>query len=102
MPDPREWSPRRKIRRLEELASDLIGDEKDPNLFFVTVEGAVVMITVDFKAAYEYWKFLSRANVETSLEDRKNGVIASVEPESDRPGARLVRYDDSHDFGYYT
>lgn len=31
---------------------------------------------------------------------RKTGTIASVEPESDEPGAKLIRIDDSEMFGF--
>lgn len=68
-----------KIKALEQYASEKIGDGKSPNLYFVS-EGklGVVLITRFFDVAYKYWFGLSRVK-ETSLEDRKFGVICSTE-----------------------
>lgn len=89
----------KRIAALERLASDMIGDGKVPDLFFVTHGGNVILVARDFEIAYSVWKNIShQRTLETSLENRRTGVLASVEPESDRPGARLVLHDDTHDF----
>jgi len=78
----------------------MVGDGRRPNIFFVTDEGNVVMVTLDFDAAYAHWRKLAgRApRIESALEDRRWGTVASVEPESDDPGARLIIIDDSGEF----
>lgn len=87
----------KRVLDLEKMASNLVGDGKAPNIFFVSIGGNIVMITLDFDAAYEFWKQNSNQRQhETALEDRKTGVLATVEPESDEPGAKLVRFDDTN------
>lgn len=98
---PHEWSPRDRLEVLEKLARELVGDGKSPNLFFVSCEGNIILISKDFDVAYAEWREHARArDHESALEDRKTGVIASVEPESDEPGARLLVHDDSELFGF--
>lgn len=82
-----------RIDELEMLASSMIGDGQEPNVFFVTYKGDVVLVTTDGEVAHRMWQEMPRG-VETSLEDRLYGVIASTEPDSDEPGAPLVSYDD--------
>lgn len=86
----------RKIPELERFAKLAIGDGMPPNLYFVTDEGVIVTITRSRELAYRHWRELSkrRPMVESAMEDRLNGVLASVEPESDEPNARLVVSDD--------
>ena len=92
-----------RIKSLEELARDMVGDGGSPNVFFVcTFEGkrksrGVIMITRDFQYAYECWSKLSRRNHESTLEDRKWGVICSVEPEVEG-GKKLIIIDDNQAF----
>jgi hypothetical protein len=83
-----------RIKKLEELASEVIGDGLSPNLYFVTEEGrGVILVSRDFDAAYDCWRFLPRS-IETTLEDRKFGVICSTQPEEE--GSKKLRtYDDS-------
>lgn len=84
-----------KIRQLEELATEMVGDSGSPNLYFVTEEGrGVILVSRDFDAAYDCWRFLPR-NIETTLEDRKIGVICSTELVSDNSNM-LGTYDNSH------
>jgi len=92
----------KKINELEALASNLIGDGQSPNLYFVTDRGVVVTVTRSFEVAREEWKQLSRRSprLECALEDRKVGVLASVEPESDEEGAPLRVFD--HIFSHLT
>lgn len=74
-----------KIKALERYASEKIGDGKSPNLYFVSEQGmGVVLITRFFDVAYDYWNKLSRVK-ETSLEDRKFGVICSTEKAKNGP-----------------
>jgi hypothetical protein len=83
-----------KIRQLEKLACEVIGDGGSPNLYFVTESGrGVILVSRDFDAAYDCWRFLPRS-IETTLEDRKIGVICSTEPEED-DSKKLVTRDDS-------
>ena len=83
----------KRIELLEKLASELVGDGKSPNLYFVTVEGNCVLVSIDFDVAYDYWKYLPR-DVETALEDRFAGIICSTEPIEDG-SKQLITYDDS-------
>ena len=85
-----------RIEQLEKLASSMVGDGKSPNIFFVGLRGNIIMVTTEFEDAYKKWQSISNQRKDqTALEDRKNGVLASVEPEDDTPGARLIRIDDS-------
>ncbi len=86
-----------KIKTLEKFASEVIGDDKSPELFFVSKQPiGIVMITRSFQAAYRYWREITNESpsVETCLEDRKFGVIASREPDGEH-SKRLVIRDDS-------
>ena len=85
-----------KIKRLQTLASDLVGDGKNPNLFFVTEQGITVTVTRDFDMAYRQWETMAHTypHIECALEDRKFGVICAVEPDMDN-SKRMVRIDES-------
>lgn len=85
-----------KINELNALANNFVGDNQKPNVFFVTENSDVTMITVNFDAAYDYWCALSQ-HIETTLEDRQWGVICSTEPFEDG-GKELRTYDDSEEF----
>ena len=88
----------KKIKELQELATKMVGDGKNPNLFFVTDRGVTIMVTRSFQTAYSQWQSL--AHRESALEDRKWGVIASVEPRDDGTAnhKQLIIIDDSHSF----
>ena len=75
----------RKIAELENLARDMVGDGKRPNLYFVTDGGTVTMVTRDRVAARGAWYDLSmrRPLQECALEDRLTGVLADVSPDED-------------------
>ena len=91
MPDP---SP-----QLDQMARDIVGDAKHPNMFFVSVGHHVILVALDFRVAYSLWQDLSMDRAfETTLEDRQHGVIASVEP-ADDDDPTLMRLDDSVTFG---
>lgn len=94
MPKPRA------IPELQKLASELVGDSKTPNLFFVTCEGVVVTVSRDLSTAHRHWRQLAAITprVECALEDRHTGVLADISPESDAPGSRLIKRDDTHLF----
>lgn len=78
------------------MARDMVGDGRKPNRYFVTDGGRVVLVTTDRVAAYRHWVVLARRRplAESALEDRLFGVIASVSPDSDAPGARLEVLND--------
>lgn len=83
-----------KTPQLEALASEVIGDGQSPNLYFVTVAGrGVILVSREFDTAYDCWRFLPRS-IETTLEDRKIGVICSTEP-IEEGSKKLVTHDDS-------
>lgn len=90
---------KRKIEALQKLASELVGDGKSPDLFFVTDEGVTVTVTRSFDTAYQEWQSLSSRypRIESALENRTFGVIASVEPDEDG-SKRLIIIDDSDTF----
>jgi hypothetical protein len=85
-----------KIDQLENLARTMIGDEKTPDLFFVTDRGQVVSVDVCALSAYGRFMALARRpeKHECALENRTFGVIASIEPIDDTPNARRVLCDD--------
>lgn len=89
-----------RIDALEQLARTTIGDGKRPNLYFVTDRGNVVTVTTEHAIAYQHWRQLAARTplVESAMEDRLTGVLASVEPVSDVPGARLEVQDDTRSF----
>jgi len=80
--------------KFEDMAREMVGDGGSPNVFFVSDEHGIFLITTDFDTAHEVWTRLPTTR-ESSLEDRKTGTIASTEPGGDWPGAPLVSYDDS-------
>lgn len=90
MPKPQQ------IAELETMARTMVGDSKSPNLYFVTDQGVVTLVTRDIKIGHKAWSDLARRSprIECALEDRKTGVLASVSPESDEPEARLLVCDD--------
>lgn len=85
-----------RIEALEQSARNIVGDGKAPNVYFVTDQGVVTTITRDREIALSAWRTLASRwpLVECAVEDRLNGVIADVSPESDVPGARLRRSID--------
>ncbi len=93
--DPREHYQYSRLQALESLASETIGDGKTPNIFFVTVEGRVVVVTQDLMIAKQAWGlFAESMDIETSIEDRLVGVLASIEPDSDEKDADLIRIEN--------
>ena len=86
-----------KIKEIEAFASKTIEDGKNPNLFFVSRNKiGVALMTRYFDVAYNFWKDLPR-NEESLLEDRKFGVICSIEPKEEN-GKELIAIDDSFTF----
>ena len=83
-----------RVKLLNDLARELVGDGKRPNLYFVTDQGDTVLIASDLEIAREAWgKLAARYPLqECALEDRLYGVIASVEPVDDTEGAPLEVY----------
>lgn len=80
----------------------MVGDGKNPDVFFVSDQGVIVTITKDFGLAYREWRRLASRQplVESALEDRQHGVIADVSPIEDG-GKSLHVYDDSGSFLRY-
>lgn len=89
----------RKIERLEALARECVGDGRQPDLFFVTDQGVVVTVTRDLTVAHTHWRELARRFplVESALENRQYGVLASVAPEED-DSPKLHVHDDVQGF----
>lgn len=81
------------------MASNMVGDDGNPNRYFVSLGNNVVGVHTSFRSSYEHWKRVSSKNPEkeTALEDRRFGVIASMEPDEERSGM-LIRIDDSATF----
>lgn len=91
------------ITELEELASKMIGDGKTPDVFFVSEQGKINLVTTDFELAYYRWQVLSRGcRMECALENRTYGTICAVEPEDselvDRGYPKFDRFDHSEEF----
>ena len=81
---------------LNALATELVGDGRKPNLYFVSDnKGDCIMVTQDAQAAYDKWRELAamRPLSECNLEDRLTGTICTVEPDEDTN--RLHVWDDS-------
>jgi hypothetical protein len=88
----------KKIKELETLATELVGDGKTPNMFFVSGhDGVCILITPQFDIAYYQWESLPR-DKERTLEDRKTGVICHTARHED--SGRMITTDDSIQFGY--
>ena len=81
--------------RLNQLAQELVGDDKSPNIYFVTQDGRVLTVTTDRRTAYLQWRQLAstRPRIECALEDREHGIVCSVERDE---GGRLQARDDYH------
>ena len=84
-----------KVPELNALATEMVGDCKLPNVFFVTVKGNVIMVTTAGWKAHKFWLDLPHS-VETALEDRQNGVLCSNEPEED--GSKNLVWHDDYDY----
>ena len=88
----------KKIPELEELARTLVGDNKKPDMFFVSYDGNISLVTTDFNAAYHYWREITQKNRgETALENRTWGVICDRSP-VEEGSKKLATYDDHRAF----
>ncbi len=90
---------KRQVPELEQLACEMVGDGKKPNVFFVSLRGQMQMITRDGDAAYELvmsycWR---HPNKEFALEDRLHGCLVTNEPEEDG-SKKLILIDDYERF----
>ena len=87
---------------LDSLARNLVGDDKSPNLFFVSFglgpqRFGVRLVTCDFDVAYSYWRAHADTRFgESLLEDRQHGTLASVE--YDEETREYVEQDDTRTF----
>lgn len=82
-------------KTLNQMARNMVGDNKGPNMFFVTnAKGDSITATTDFAVAYGHWKMLAQSSPrrECCLEDRKYGVLASISPDED---GKLVLHDET-------
>lgn len=86
-----------KIKEIEALPRNMVGDDKKPNVFFVSdADDGVILMSRTFAVAYDFWKKLP-INVESALEDRQYGVICDRSPDEKNP-TKIVTHDDSQDF----
>ena len=83
---------------LDAIATSMVGDGKSPNLFFVSDDKGVIMVTPSFEIAYIYYRSCTKRHFgEIALEDRAHGGVASVEyDESER---EYTSMDDSREMG---
>ena len=81
---------------LDQLAQELVGDNKSPNTYFVTQDGHVLTVTTDRRTAYLHWRQLAalRPRRACALEDREHGVLASLEARDGESGGRLELQDN--------
>ena len=88
-----------KVKQLNELATAMVGDGGKTNVFFVSLESNVELVTTHFDTAYDFWKSLAAKydyrQIESTLEDRKWGVICSREKDEE---GRWGVIDDSNQF----
>ncbi len=98
MASRKEWDPRERPHRfqvLERLASEIIGDGKKPDLFFVTIAGKVVVVTQNLEIARRAWEeFAAPMDIETSIEDRLVGTLASITPDPEEADGDLIRIEN--------
>ena len=90
------------VQRLNQLATEMVGDGGDPDVFFVTDKGNVVTVSTSYAVARAHWEKLRDRfpRAECALENRNYGVISSVEPHED-DSTRLVVRDDDRDFRHW-
>ena len=89
----------KKSNVLQKLAATIVGDDKKPDWFFVTVQGIVVTVTRNFNLAYNEWReYAKPIDQECTLENRTFGCIASVEPDNDEKTPKLKLIDSSAHF----
>ncbi len=70
------------VHEFEALATIMVGDARGPDVFFVSVGGAIRLMTTDYVVARDYWRSLPH-NIVTCLENRNEGVLACTELETD-------------------
>lgn len=81
------------VPQLEKLATEIVGDGKDPNLYFVNRQGVIVAITRD----EDHARAIAGAyGGRVLIEDRKTGIVWENEA-SLREQERLAREEDSGD-----
>lgn len=74
----------------------MIGDGKLPDLFFVTLDGVVIVISRDFEFAHTKWRQLANERKITCLESRKVGVVSSRDWQENEEGKQAIEtHDDS-------
>jgi len=67
------------MNELNELAKNLVGDGKTPNMFFVSLDGEMEAIFVNFPyEALDFADKLSTIGKKVVVEDRLTGVIKII------------------------
>lgn len=74
---------------LEELARDLIGDGKTPDLFFVTDRGNVVTVTTDYRDAAGVWDAVTFDLCSRPFADFRPAEEQASKPLLDLPSAPI-------------
>ncbi len=49
----------RKVPELEQLAREMVGDGKAPDVFFVSKRGVIQMVTTRYRLAEAHWLWLA-------------------------------------------
>jgi hypothetical protein len=64
-----------KITKIEAMARNMVGDGKEPNIYFVSVGGTIVCVTTSREIADAAASSLGWNNKEVLIEDRKHGTV---------------------------
>ena len=64
-----------KIQHFEEMARKMVGDGKEPNLFFVSVDGRIVAVTSSLQGARGVAGGYSDTHDIWVIEDRQSGIV---------------------------
>ena len=90
---------KRQVPELEQLACEMVGDCKKPNVFFVSLAGQMQLVTRDGELAYQLVQSYRHTHrkQEYALEDRLNGCLVTNEPEEDGR-SNLILIDDYERF----
>lgn len=90
-----------KIKELQDMARNMVGDGKSPALYFVTTKNqGTILVTRNFRSAYDLWRRLASTekNNWPCLEDRKQGTICSCEPENDDGSGKVTTFEDAAEY----
>jgi hypothetical protein len=77
------------VKELEALARTMVGDDKSPNVYFVTDRtGKVIAIFTDWDDAEKYATSSFSGNALFMVEDRMTGIVLDPEWPEHRVGPR--------------